>query len=390
MKYCKWGDIVTLEYGKSLRTYSDSGTYRVYGTNGPIGWNDRALVKGPGVIIGRKGAYRGVHYSPAPFYVIDTAFYVKPKIDMDVRWMYYALVGQDINGLDSGSAIPSTTRDAFYNLDAVVPSLAEQKKIGGILGMLDDKIESNREVSRTLEAVGRALFWSWFVHFDPVRARAAQLEGPQQNISNLFPDSLKDSVLGKIPDGWRVGFTSEVSDVVYGAAFSSSHFNSDSHGIPLLRIRDLPEEKPKIWTEEVHPRGHLIQLGDIVVGMDGQFRAHVWGGSPVWLNQRVCAFIPKSNFSRAFVYYSLMAPLAEIERTETATTVIHLGKSDIDNFTFVLPPNKVLAAFDTLAQPVLQRIANLKQQSYQLEKVRNLILPKMIGQGLALQSGTYA
>src|SRR5690606_31891927 len=104
-------------YGRALRNYSKTaGQYRVYGTNGPIGWHDEALCHHLGVIIGRKGAYRGVHYSPAPFFVIDTAFYLEPKVELDLRWAYYELLSRDINALDSGSAIPSTSRDAFYSL----------------------------------------------------------------------------------------------------------------------------------------------------------------------------------------------------------------------------------------------------------------------------------
>jgi len=81
-----WGELATLEYGKSLRGYESSeGPYRVFGTNGPIGWHDKMLCTHPSVIIGRKGAYRGVHYSATPFFVIDTAFYLKPKVEMDTH-----------------------------------------------------------------------------------------------------------------------------------------------------------------------------------------------------------------------------------------------------------------------------------------------------------------
>jgi type I restriction enzyme S subunit len=87
---CKWGDISTLEYGKSLRSHGDAiGEVRVYGTNGPIGWHTEALCNTAGIVIGRKGAYRGVHYSPAPFFVIDTAFYLKPRREFEILWAYY-------------------------------------------------------------------------------------------------------------------------------------------------------------------------------------------------------------------------------------------------------------------------------------------------------------
>ncbi len=119
---CRWGDIATLEYGKALRNYQgDSQAYPVYGTNGRIGTHSKPLCPHPGVIVGRKGAYRGIHYSASPFFVIDTAFYLKPRTEIDLRWAYYQLLTQDINGMDSGSAIPSTSRDSFYHLRVAVP-----------------------------------------------------------------------------------------------------------------------------------------------------------------------------------------------------------------------------------------------------------------------------
>ena len=114
-----WGDIATLEYGKSLRDYrNNSSSIPAFGTNGQVGYTDKALCDHPGVIIGRKGAYRGIHYSSTPFFVIDTAYYLKPKdpVRIDLKYCYYKLLTQNINRLDSGSAIPSTSRDDFYQL----------------------------------------------------------------------------------------------------------------------------------------------------------------------------------------------------------------------------------------------------------------------------------
>jgi len=147
----RWGDIATLEYGKSLRDYRESGgKYRVFGTNGPIGFHDEALCDSSGIIIGRKGAYRGVHYSPEPFFVIDTAFYLKPKAALDLKWAYYELLRFDINSMDSGSAIPSTSRDDFYGIPVIVPPPEIQAAFGKIVGGWFAKIFANDQQSRTL------------------------------------------------------------------------------------------------------------------------------------------------------------------------------------------------------------------------------------------------
>src|SRR5438128_218723 len=122
-----WGEEISLEYGKALRDYSDAiGPVRVYGTNGPIGWTDNPLANGPGVILGRKGAYRGVQFSPDPFFVIDTAYYVVPKTELDMRWLYYAIKYHELGAIDDGSPIPSTTRAAVYVREVDVPPVEEQ------------------------------------------------------------------------------------------------------------------------------------------------------------------------------------------------------------------------------------------------------------------------
>ncbi len=110
-----WGDEISLEYGKSLRDYHMvKGKFRVFGSNGPIGWTSRSLATGPGVVLGRKGAYRGVEFSREPFFVIDTAYYVVPKTNLDMRWLYYAIKHHKLGEIDDGSPIPSTTRSAVY------------------------------------------------------------------------------------------------------------------------------------------------------------------------------------------------------------------------------------------------------------------------------------
>ena len=168
----RWGDEISLEYGKARRGHANStGPFRVFGSNGPIGWTDTPLAPGPGVVLGRKGAYRGVAYSPDPFFVIDTAYYVASKSTHDMRWLFYAIKHYKLGEIDDGSPIPSTTRAAVYPCKLAVPPLHEQRTIAHVLGTLDDKIELNRRMSETLEAMARVLFKSWFVDFDPVRAK---------------------------------------------------------------------------------------------------------------------------------------------------------------------------------------------------------------------------
>jgi len=153
-KATRWGALVSLEYGKSLGGYAgDYGAYPVYGTNGKIGSHSEPLCNHPGIIIGRKGAYRGVHFCSTPFFVIDTAFYVEPKSPAELRWAYYELLRQDINSMDSGSAIPSTSREDFYSLPVLYPPFEVQQAFVQLLKPCWARREQNNNATRTLAAL---------------------------------------------------------------------------------------------------------------------------------------------------------------------------------------------------------------------------------------------
>jgi len=282
--------------------------------------------------------------------------------------------------LNVGAVFDSLKCADVPNFSLPIPPLPEQHAIAHILGTLDDKIELNRRMNETLEAMARALFKSWFVDFDPVRAKmeGRKPAGMDKATAALFPDSFQDSPLGAIPKGWRVGSIYEIADVVYGASFSSRRFNTSGNGLPLIRIRDLSDHSPGVWTDEQHPKGARISAGDIVVGMDGEFRAHVWQGPDSWLNQRMCQFKPKATDDTAFVLYSIQGPLAEVERSEVGTTVIHLGKSDIDQFQTVLPPPSVRIRYAHAAAPLLRFRVKAGVQSRSLAALRDALLPKLL------------
>lgn len=246
--------------------------------------------------------------------------------------------------------------------------------------MLGDRIALLRETNATLETIAQALFKSWFVDFDPVRAKqqGLALAGIDEATAALFPDSFEESRQGSIPKGWKTTSIYEVAQVIYGAPFASGKFNSEGIGRPLVRIRDLRHESPGVYTPEVHPKGYVIKPGDVVVGMDGEFRAYLWGGEEAWLNQRVCVFAPKAEVPAAFLRSAIEPQLAHIEATETATTVIHLGKGDIDRFAALVPSSDVMAAFAVVADPLYARIVANKQTAITLATLRDTLLPRLI------------
>ena len=167
-----------------------------------------------------------------------------------------------------------------------LPPLAEQRAIAHILGTLDDKIELNRRMNATLEAMARALFKSWFVDFNPVRAKA---EGRDRGLPRRLPICSRMGSRSRrrgVPKGWRVDPVYAAAEVTRVGPFASAKFNTDGIGRPLIRIRDLADESPGVFTDEQLPKGYLVKPGDIVVGMDGEFRGSTFGVGPEGLANR--------------------------------------------------------------------------------------------------------
>ena len=321
-----------------------------------------------------------------------------PKNDeVDPLFLFYVMHQFDMGEIASGTALPYLTVSTLADLPLFLPPLVEQRAIAHVLGTLDDKIELNRRMNETLEAMAWALFKSWFVDYDPVRAkvegrwrRGESMPGLPAEHYDLFPDRLVASELGEIPEGWEVKALGELAKVIYGAAFASNRFNDSGTGRPLIRIRDLATHDPRVFTDEQHPNGKLIQPGDVVVGMDGEFKAHIWQGPVSWLNQRVCYFKPRRGVPRQFLIESLKGPLANFERSKVGTTVIHLSKTDIDSIELISPPTEVFDTFASITDPIVQQIVEHAVASRTLATQRDALLPRLVSGAVPVGSWVRA
>ena len=235
------GQFVTLQRGHDLtEPERRPGHVPVMGSAGQNGFHDTALAKGPGIVIGRSGASFGqVHLSSVDFWPHNTGLYVTDFKGNDPRFAYYFLKALDFSRYNSGSAQPSLNRNFIYPIAVRIPPLSEQKAIAAGLGALDDKIELNGRMNATLEAMARALFQSWFVDFDPVRAK---LDGRcpigiDRSIAALFPSDLQASSLGPIPKGWTVGTVGEGFNLTMGQSPPGETYNENANGLPFYQGR---------------------------------------------------------------------------------------------------------------------------------------------------------
>jgi type I restriction enzyme S subunit len=325
-----------------------------------------------------------VEYIPARVNQHVAIIRPNPK-EFDASFLRYFLASPQHQELMLGLASAGATRNALTkqmieSFEVPCPEMRLQKSISSILDALSDRITLLIQTNKTLENISQAIFKSWFIDFDPVRANAEDrvYEGIPKQYTNIFPNGFIKQGRQDIPIGWDVVSIYEIATVTYGAPFSSKLFTSQPVGKPLVRIRDLKDEKSNVYTEEVHPKGYLLKAGDIVVGMDGEFRAYVWGGDEAWLNQRVCVFHPTDKSCSTFLRFSLVPLLAAVEASETATTVIHLGKNDIDRFKIVLPPKKIMDAFSEIVNPMFEMLVKNKRQIQTLSNLRDTLLPKLM------------
>ncbi len=157
-----------------------------------------------------------------------------------------------------------------------------------------------------------------------------------------------------MPDDWKEGSLYEYTDVIYGAPFKSELFNEKQEGLPLIRIRDLKDFSPQIYTTETLPNMEYVNMGDVVAGMDAEFIPTLWMGQVGVLNQRCCKFKSKyPNVSNYFIKYLVKPELEFVQSYKTGTTVSHLGKSDIDRFRVILPPLNIVEDFSEKVESFL-------------------------------------
>lgn len=375
-----WGDEISLEYGKGIRGYTEgTGPYRVFGSNGAVGWADEALAPGPGVILGRKGAYRGVRFSAEPFYVIDTAYYVVPKSKLDMRWLYYAIIHHKLGEIDDGSPIPSTTRSAVYVREVSVPPIQEQREIAAVLSALDDKIELNQRMNEKLEASARALFRDWFVEFGPTRTK---MEGRPAYLApdlwSLFPNRLDDD--GK-PEGWGERPLDNIAEFLNGLALQKFPATPGQPSLPVIKIAELRSgitANSNTASLDV-PTKYIVDDGNFLFSWSGSLVAKFWTEGRGALNQHLFK-VSSAEYPAWFYSQWVWHHLEEFQSiaASKATTMGHIQRGHLSSARTICPSSKTIDVLGRLIGPLQdQVIANLLQ-SRTLAETRDLLLPKLM------------
>ncbi|WP_281632488.1 restriction endonuclease subunit S [Flavobacterium luteolum] len=258
-KTYKLSDALEIKYGKDHKKIQD-GNIPIYGTGGIMRYGNQYLYNRETILIPRKGSLNNIFYLNEPFWSVDTIFWSKinEKVSFP-KYLFYNLKVLDFASMDVGSAIPSLTTELLKKIEINLPSLQEQKSIASILSALDDKIENNLAINKTLEEMAIALYKNWFVDFSP------------------FQDGqFIESELGMIPEGFKVKKLGDFVKHKKGYAFKSQWYQET--GQIIVRVSDTTENSidfkscHRIPHElAINYEDYLLKTNDVVIATVGSW-----------------------------------------------------------------------------------------------------------------------
>lgn len=293
----------------------------------------------------------------------------------DSKFVYYFVTSPWFREIAIKSMVGSSGRQrvqqsVLENLEVTLPPLEEQRRIAGILGSLDDKIELNRRINANLEAQAQALFRSWFVDFEPFR------DGP-----------FVDSELGKIPQGWKVGTLSEIGDVIGGGTPSKivSEYYTDN-GIAWITPKDLSTNNCKFTSKgetDISELGYknssakLMPRGSVLFSSRAPIGYISIAKNEICTNQGFKSIVPKKA-GTCFIYYFLRNNTSKIESMASGSTFKEASGGLMKSLEVIIPSNKILTAFEEAIQPLFNMQEHNEDENARLSALRDTLLPKLM------------
>jgi len=312
--------------------------------------------------------------------------------NLDYRFLKYVFLAERRAFLRFASG---TTHQTIYFPEAkafhvCLPPIPEQRAIAHILGTLDDKIELNRRMNETLEALARAIFKSWFVDFDPVRAKMAGRKpvGMDAETAALFPDRMQDSEIGEIPAGWAVSTVGNEVRVVGGSTPSTSvpeywqggtiHWATPKD-MANLRAPILLSSERRITDRGVTQIGSgVLPAGTVLLSSRAPIGYLATTEIPVAINQGFIAMICDRRLPNHYVRLWTAENLEVILARANGSTFLEISKSNFRPIPILVPPSLITAAFEAIAHPLHRRVVCAERQSATLATLRDTLLPKLL------------
>ena len=292
--------------------------------------------------------------------------------------------------------VPHTNLGILRDTPVCIPKEVDaQKAIARYLGSLDDKIELNRRMNETLEAMARAIFQSWFVDFDPVRAKASgesadsicQRLGLTPELLGLFPDSFEDSKLGEIPKGWTVRGLDGVANYLNGLASQKYPAVEGASSMPVIKIAQLRAahtlSADRVNTEV--PAAYVVKDGDVLFSWSGSLEVEIWCGGKGALNQHLFK-VTSDEFPKWFYFIWTRHHLNTFRgiAANKATTMGHIQRKHLTEAKVVCPTTRLIEEMTGRFSPLIEKMINCRLESAQLGNTRDFLLPQLLSGELSV------
>lgn len=374
-KTYRLGDLCSrIKSGKGIPAseVSTTGEYPVIGGNGIRGYTNTSNFNGVCAVVGRQGAYCGnVRFFSGEAYMTEHAVVIVGNELADTRYLAYLLSIMQLGHLSAQSAQPGLSVQTLSKLSINIPDISTQRRIAGILGSLDDKIELNRRLNANLEAQAQALFRSWFVDFEPFR------DGP-----------FVDSELGKIPQGWKVGTVSEFyKNITIGKTPPRKEhqwFSKDSHDIVWVSIADMGNcglsicNSSEYLTPEAIKKFNIciVPVNTVLLSFKLTIGRVAIADKELATNEAIAHFQTQHN-TLEYTYLALKNyEFSSLGSTSSIATAVN--SRIIKSMPWMMPSDDVLNQFHNVLSPIFNGIRNNIQEITRLSALRDTLLPKLM------------
>ena len=343
--------------------------------------------------------YAAVRDSDLPALLVQRVARLRGTKSLDTAFLKYIIGSrtftQHVLAVQTGTAVPHISAAQIKSFEFRLPPIHEQRAIAYSLGTLDDKIELNRRMNETLEAMARVLFKSWFVDFDPVRAKmegrwrkGESLPGLPAHLYDLFPDSFEESELGEIPRGWKIRSIGDLAEIVGGSTPSTAkscfwddythHWATpkDLSGLHAPVLLDTERRITEAGLSQV--TSGLLPAGTVLLSSRAPIGYLAITEVPVAINQGFIAMKPRVGISNVFLLLWARSAHDEIVSRANGSTFLEISKASFRPIPVVGAPKAVIRHFDGLVQPLYRGIVRCVRESQTLAVLRDALLPKLL------------
>ena len=399
------GDQATLQRGFDItKAAQRPGPIPVISSAGVSSRHDAAMVRGPGVVLGRKGVVGSVHFIGEDYWPHDTTLWVKDFHGNNEKFVYYFFLAHaaDLKALDVGSANPTLNRNHVHPIEVTWPGIDEQRLISSFLSTLDDRITLLRETNATLEAIAQALFKSWFVDFDPVRAKleGRAPDGMDEATARLFPDSFEESELGLVPRGWRVMPIGDAVDAVGGATPDTK---TPAYWEPAIHCWTTPKDlsgiaapvlldtERKLSDQGLAKIGSgALPIGTLLLSSRAPIGYLALAQVPLAINQGYIAMPPGGLLPPLYMLFWCRQNMENIKGRANGSTFMEISKKAFRPIPALVPSPEIVQAFAVVAGALFDRLIENEKQAQTLATLRDTLLPRLISGQLRLPEAQAA